>query len=130
MFLYYLYKDELDSRLDAELAASVLHIGQYYGAPRLVGLSASGLLAREIKSGDPEDEGGIFSIMCVEAAASSILLLSPWSPLPGLPRPAYMSGTPLWLPTGEHQVPLHYVHSPLTETQFQSNFDSSACFHT
>ncbi len=71
MFLYYLYKDELDSRLDAELAASVLHIGQYYGAPRLVGLCER-LLAREIKSGDPEDEGGIFSIMCVEAAASSI----------------------------------------------------------
>ena len=64
MFLYYLYKDELDSRLDAELAASVLHIGQYYGAPRLVGLCER-LLAREIKSGDPEDEGDPLSTLVV-----------------------------------------------------------------
>ena len=70
MFLYYLYKDELDSRLDAELAASVLHIGQYYGAPRLVGLCER-LLAREIKSGDPEDEGDTFSSLCTRPAASS-----------------------------------------------------------
>ena len=62
VFLYYLYKDELDSRLDAELAASVLHIGQYYGAPRLVGLCER-LLAREIKSGDPEDEGDTFGTL-------------------------------------------------------------------
>ena len=56
VFLYYVYKDELDSRLDAELAAVVLHIAQYYGAPRLAGLCER-LLAREIKIGDPEDEG-------------------------------------------------------------------------
>lgn len=56
MFLYYLYKDELDARLDAELAATVLHIAQYYGAPRLAGLCER-LLAREIKNGDAEDEG-------------------------------------------------------------------------
>lgn len=56
MFLYYVYKDELDARLDAELAATVLHIAQYYGAPRLAGLCER-LLAREIKNGDAEDEG-------------------------------------------------------------------------
>ena len=56
MFLYYVYKDELDTRLDAELAATVLHIAQYYGAPRLAGLCER-LLAREIKNGDAEDEG-------------------------------------------------------------------------
>ena len=56
VFLYYVYKDELDTRLDAELAAAVLHIAQYYGAPRLAGLCER-LLAREIKNGDPEDEG-------------------------------------------------------------------------
>ncbi len=56
MFLYYVYKDELDARLDAELAATVLHIAQYYGAPRLAGLCER-LLACEIKNGDAEDEG-------------------------------------------------------------------------
>ena len=56
MFLYYMYKDELDSRLYAELAAAVLHIAQYYGAPRLAGLCER-RLAREIKDGDAEDEG-------------------------------------------------------------------------
>ena len=58
MFLHYLYKDKLDARLDAELAAAVLHVAQYYGAPRLVGLCER-LLAREIKRGDPEDEGAL-----------------------------------------------------------------------
>ena len=68
VFLYYVYKDELDSRLDAELAAVVLHIAQYYGAPRLAGLCER-LLAREIKIGDPEDEGvpspGLLRVSCV-----------------------------------------------------------------
>ncbi|CAL5223332.1 g5831 [Coccomyxa viridis] len=63
VFLYYVYKDELDARLDAELAATVLHIAQYYGAPRLAGLCER-LLAREIKNGDAEDEGA-----CETAAA-------------------------------------------------------------
>ena len=56
MFLYYMYKDQLDSRLYAELAAAVLHIAQYYGAPRLAGLCER-RLAREIEDGDAEDEG-------------------------------------------------------------------------
>ena len=60
VFLYYVYKDELDSRLDAELAAAVLHIAQYYGAPRLAGLCER-LLAREIKNGDADDEGAFSS---------------------------------------------------------------------
>jgi len=68
VFLYYVYKDELDSRLDAELAAVVLHIAQYYGAPRLAGLCER-LLAREIKIGDPEDEGvpspALIQVSCV-----------------------------------------------------------------
>ena len=63
MFLYYVYKDELDTRLDAELAAAVLHIAQYYGAPRLAGLCER-LLAREIKNGDPEDEGRQSFLSC------------------------------------------------------------------
>ena len=61
VFLFYMYKDELDSRLDAELAAAVLHIEQYYGAPRLAGLCER-RLAREIKNGDAEDEGAPGSI--------------------------------------------------------------------
>jgi hypothetical protein len=56
VFLYYLYHDRLDARLDAESATAVLHIAHYYGAPRLVGLCER-LLAQEIKSRDPEDEG-------------------------------------------------------------------------
>ena len=56
LFLEYCYRDSLDARLDAESAAAVLHVGQYYGAPRLVGL-AERLLAREIKRREPEDEG-------------------------------------------------------------------------
>lgn len=56
VFLFYLYNDRLDARLDAESAMAVLHIAHYYGAPRLVGLCER-LLAQEIKSRDPQDEG-------------------------------------------------------------------------
>ncbi len=56
LFLEYCYRDSMDARLDAESAAAALHVGQYYGAPRLVGL-AERLLAREIKRREPEDEG-------------------------------------------------------------------------
>ncbi len=56
VFKFYLYQDRLDARLDAESAAAVLHIAQYYGAPRLAGLCEH-LLAREIRRRDPEDEG-------------------------------------------------------------------------
>ena len=72
MFLYYVYKDELDTRLDAELAAAVLHIAQYYGAPRLAGLCER-LLAQEIKTGDPEDEG-IQSFLSCDCLLSSVIL--------------------------------------------------------
>ena len=74
VFLYYVYKDELDTRLDAELAAAVLHIAQYYGAPRLAGLCER-LLAREIKNGDPEDEGKQIFPSC-EGLLSSVILCS------------------------------------------------------
>ncbi|CAL8462859.1 g2393 [Coccomyxa elongata] len=63
VFKFYLYQDRLDARLDAESAAAVLHIAQYYGAPRLAGLCER-LLAREIRRRDPEDEG-----TCEAAAA-------------------------------------------------------------
>ena len=56
VFKFYLYQDRLDARLDAESAAAVLHIAQYYGAPRLAGLCER-LLAREIRRRDPDDEG-------------------------------------------------------------------------
>ena len=56
VFLGYCYRDCLDARLDAESASAVLHVGCYYGAPRLVGLCER-LLAREIKRRDPTDEG-------------------------------------------------------------------------
>ena len=56
MFKFYLYNDQLDARLDAEAATAVLHIGQYYGAPRLVGLCER-MLAREIRHRDAGEEG-------------------------------------------------------------------------
>lgn len=74
MFLHYVYKDELDTRLDAELAAAVLHIAQYYGAPRLAGLCER-LLAREIKNGDPEDEGDQSFLSC-DCLLPSVILCS------------------------------------------------------
>ncbi|EIE27207.1 PCMT-domain-containing protein [Coccomyxa subellipsoidea C-169] len=97
VFKFYLYNDQLDARLDAEAATAVLHIGQYYGAPRLVGLCER-MLAREIRHRDAGEEG-----TCEAAAA--LLGLADEAGLPHLRAVALdfvvqhfpaVSATPAW----------------------------------
>ena len=55
-FLHYLYYDKMDPRTPPQHVVAVLHVAHYYGVSRLVGLCEA-ILAKELKRGDPEDEG-------------------------------------------------------------------------